>query len=196
MSSPPQVATITDLSTIRRDSEGRFCLNDLHKAAGGEDRHGPDRFFRTDAGGGLLLALANSPEMANKDPLSSSRGRYGGTYVVKELVYAYAMWVSPAFHLKVIRFFDRGVKDGVAVADHAAMDVLNDPLGFMEKVFAQARVFQAERDRLDSTDALLLELGNTQTSNVRLGVDTCPIVSRNGGGHITPHLNSRWTPLY
>lgn len=63
----------------------------------------------------------------------------GGTYVAKELVYAYAMWISPAFHLHVICAYD----DMVTRPQIDPMQVLNDPaamrgllLTYTEKVLA------------------------------------------------------------
>lgn len=111
-----QVITI-DTITIKQDSEGRFCLNDLHKAAGGEARHTPGRFTCTDTFIELCEELSRKQD---KSPVSSKTGRGGGTYVARPLVFAYAMWVSAAFHLKVIRAYDRLQTQGVAVADHAA----------------------------------------------------------------------------
>ena len=97
------VIASTDIHT---DAEGRYSLNDLHKAAGGAERHGPDRFLRLDQTQLLVDEISNSPDLENKNPLSSKTGRYGGSYGAKELVYAYAMWISPKFHLQVIRAYD------------------------------------------------------------------------------------------
>jgi hypothetical protein len=83
-------------TAIRQDAEGRYCLNDLHKAAGGERRHEILNWKNTDSFKELVAELA-----ITGIPVVSKPGRNGGTFVVKELVYAYAMWISPAFHLKV-----------------------------------------------------------------------------------------------
>ncbi|MBM1212842.1 MULTISPECIES: KilA-N domain-containing protein [Pseudomonas syringae group] len=86
---------------IKQDLEGRYCLNDLHKAAGKEKRHAP----------GYWLAIQQAAELVAElettgIPVVTIEGRNGGTFVMKELVYAYAMWVSAKFNLQVIRTFD------------------------------------------------------------------------------------------
>ncbi|HCB0825977.1 TPA: KilA-N domain-containing protein [Klebsiella pneumoniae] len=89
---------------VRRDSAGRFCLNDFQRAAGGEERHNPNRWLRSEMSAQLIAEL--TPDMAFA-PVDVVRGGINpGTYACKELVYAYAMWISAAFNLKVIRTFD------------------------------------------------------------------------------------------
>ena len=92
---------------IQRDKDGRFSLNDLHRAAveGGVTKDiRPNEWMSLDQTQDLAGILIT--ENPGSKPIKSSAGRYGGTYVCKELVYAYAMWISPAFHLQVIRAYD------------------------------------------------------------------------------------------
>lgn len=85
---------------IRQDEQGRFCLNDLHQASGGESRHRPTYWLSNQQTQELIGEIS-------KDGIPSIFTKQGlGTFVSKELVYAYAMWISPKFHLYVIRTFD------------------------------------------------------------------------------------------
>lgn len=143
--------TINGIS-VKQDADGRYCLNDLHKAAGGERRHDTREFLDRDATQELVDELSRK---MTGNPVNKARGRNGGTYVVKQLVYAYAMWISPKFNLEVIEFFDRGATQGVAVHKNAAESVLDDPLSYMEEILAQAKQLKAERDRLAAENAVM-----------------------------------------
>ena len=107
--SPVSVAGVV----VNRDPVGRFSLNDLHRASGGEKRHQPSDWLRLDQTKGLIeelkIPIPGIPGVKEIQPVKSVPGAPatgGGTYVVRELVYGYAMWISPAFHLAVIRTFD------------------------------------------------------------------------------------------
>lgn len=93
---------ITILSTAIRQLDGLYCLNDLHTAAGAEPRHRPSRWLENQQ----TQELAQEIETAGIPAVKTKEGRNGGTYVCRELVYAYAMWISPKFNLAVIRAFD------------------------------------------------------------------------------------------
>lgn len=91
---------------IRRDAEGRFSLNDLHRAAGCNPSDRPGEWLRNKQTQALIAEMGGAGIPAG--PVASVNDGYNnGTYVAKELVYAYAMWISPAFHLEVIRAYDQ-----------------------------------------------------------------------------------------
>ncbi|BBV41343.1 KilA-N domain-containing protein [Citrobacter portucalensis] len=96
--------TVSDIS-IHQDAEGRYSLNDLHKASGNEQRHQPRYWLSIQQTKEIIDEIINS-EIPLFLPVETKRGCRGGTYVCKELVYAYAMWISAAFSLKVIRAYD------------------------------------------------------------------------------------------
>jgi exodeoxyribonuclease X len=99
--SEPTMHSITLCTSTIREQDGLFSLNDLHKAAGGDKAHQPSNFLRLDQTQALVTEL-NSSDVRS---LKTITGRNGGTYACRELVIAYAAWISAAFHLKVIRVF-------------------------------------------------------------------------------------------
>ena len=114
MATTPAKATfplILEDTYVRQDEQGRFSLNDLHQAAGGEQRHRPNYWLETKQTQDLIAELGNSWNSMSSGtsiagiPAIEAKTKVG-TFVARELVYAYAMWISPAFHLQVIRTFD------------------------------------------------------------------------------------------
>ena len=108
---------VIDGISVRRDVLGRYCLNDLHRASGSLDRHKPAFWLRNEQTAQLIGELQNSNSDIS-EPVSVIRGgNEQGTYVCRELVYAYAMWISAAFNLKVIRTFDALQAAGAATVN-------------------------------------------------------------------------------
>ncbi|EIM14220.1 KilA-N domain-containing protein [Pseudomonas chlororaphis] len=111
---------------IHKDQDGRFSLNDFHKAAGGETKHQPAFFMKRPETTELVEEIFNSSAGQSYSPVASKAGRYGGTYVVKELVYSYAMWISAKFHLHVIRTFESVAANDAVIPQERRLPVAAD----------------------------------------------------------------------
>lgn len=53
-------ALVVANTAIRQDAEGRYCLNDLHKAAGGENRHRPSMWLENQQTQELVEEIAKA----------------------------------------------------------------------------------------------------------------------------------------
>ncbi|WP_392552901.1 KilA-N domain-containing protein [Orbus wheelerorum] len=100
-----QLITIENV-VIRQDEQGLYCLNDFHRAAGSIHHKRPSKWLFTNQAQELIQELSPNSGLGQNITNVVKGGVNPGTYVCKELVYAYAMWISPTFNLKVIRTFD------------------------------------------------------------------------------------------
>ena len=118
-----QALTVGNIAV--RQHAGLFCLNDLHRAAGSEKRHQPSDFIRIDQTQALIeeLKAENLPTVETV----IGKGKAQGTYACRELVIAYAAWISAAFHLKVIRVFLAVTAPQPAPYTVQPSDTLNEP---------------------------------------------------------------------
>lgn len=108
---------------IRQTPNGLYCLNDLHQAAGGEQKHRPKYWLENQQTKDLVQemteggippsvleeSMENSSNMRSKAIEVIKGGLGQGTYVCELLVYNYAAWISPKFNLLVFETFKRVV---------------------------------------------------------------------------------------
>lgn len=121
------MSSLTVLNHEIHQVDNLYCLNDLHKASGGLEKHRPTFFLRNQETKDLVaeiidekLSSANlqngkNPDVQIRTSVENSvlrvvKGNFGkakqGAFACKEIVYRYAMWISPKFALAVIRVFD------------------------------------------------------------------------------------------
>ena len=93
---------LTILNNSIRSFDNLYSLKDLHKISGGEKKHEPYLFIRLETTQELITEIKRESDC---EPVKTIRGTQGGTYACEELVIAYAMWISPKFHLIVLRAF-------------------------------------------------------------------------------------------
>ena len=101
---------------IRVDKYGRYNLNDIHAASGGDKAKQPSNWLRLD---NVKATIEDLQVIANP-------GRYGGTYAVKSIAIRYAMWISPSVldaFIKQIEDMDSVIK---ALNDFEIPDDLPD----------------------------------------------------------------------
>jgi hypothetical protein len=203
---------------IRQDVYGRYCLNDLHRAAGGDPKDKPSNWLRLDQTQALIAEIEASSDPISYAPLNKATpfsdmstpstemriapvgtindGLNNGTYVVNDLVYAYATWISAKFHLIVLRAYSDLVEgrkqmpqaqsyehERVSCWTRMVVDVLNlqgsARLGYVKNVLQKFEpsmlptlpAYAIDAPRLP--DGTLVSTGEGASSKATLAVTDC-----------------------
>ena len=101
------MSNLTILNNSIRQSDNLYSLNDLHAASGNDPKHRPTYFIKNQQTQDLITEIerCENSNIALKVVKGGRDLGLQGTYACEELMLAYAMWISPQFHLVVLRAF-------------------------------------------------------------------------------------------
>ena len=180
------MTSLTVLNHEIHQVDNLYSLNDLHKASGGAEKHKPSNFLRNQETKDLVeeiieekLSSANLQSEKSDAQIRTSvensvlrvvKGNFGkakqGAFACKEIVYRYAMWISPKFALAVIRVFDAYVtgklepkaKPKTTVADRVPLkDAVNVLVAKSSLNYSDAYKMVHQFMGVDSIDQIPLE---------------------------------------
>ncbi len=149
------MTNLTIFSKEIRTLDGLYSLNDLHKASGAAKKHQPALFIKNQSTQDLITEIERgknsylesdlgiprskeierSPDLVIATKVIKGGHKHQGTWVCKELVYAYAMWISAKFHLQVIRAFDEMVQNDLAIPSPESVTLSAKQASFLACTF-------------------------------------------------------------
>ena len=168
------MSNLTILKTAIRTFENLYSLNDLHIASGAEAKHQPSLFIRLDTTQELISEIQKETDKGNI--LQSFRsGVNRGTYACEELVIAYAMWISPKFHLVVLRAFlnlhkggdtlnpeqQQAIQEAVVKAHHRTGMSYAEIYRQLKSLFKVGKYDQLKPSQFEGAINFLTTLGNS-----------------------------------
>lgn len=172
----PPVITLTfdgRTVTLNPNEKGWYNLNTLRKAAGNLRRHEVSNWI----GQANTLDLIEKISITGNPVYESRRGSErngGGTWACRDLVFAYAEWISAEFHKAVLETFSAAVNGDAVKAVETAQSVARVDGKVSRRAFASG-LAKHGADRTfysDMSDTVnLIVLGKTSSSmKAELGI--------------------------
>ena len=163
---------LTILNTPITQIDNLFSLNLVHQSKGGEAKHKPVLFLRLESTKALIAEIESDGQTQAVKVL---RGTNGGTYACEELVIAYAMWISPKFHLVVLRAFlnlhkggdtlnpeqQQAIQEAVVKAHHRTGMSYAEIYRQLKSLFKVGKYNQLKPSHFENAISFLATLGNS-----------------------------------
>ena len=145
---------IIDNTVISKTEDNLYRINDLHTASGAGKKKQPSDFLKLVGTKELIAEIIGVEQKQALRVVNGTPDFGGGTFIVKELVYAYAMWISPKFMLHVIRTFDSLVTN----QKQLAIESLGSLQAKIEHQADQLQAMQKREPRDENSLAVILNI--------------------------------------